>query len=158
MPNAATISVAETLGLLDTDFKELADGVAKGEYALWLGSGISRNRVPDLRVIVRRVLDYLSAGARAEGGTGPHSTALATAIRYALTASEAGTVLLTKEPAAWPNLNVIIDRLVGRYSELLDIRLPGRRDDYLLWEIVDVRECTRTTRSVPTVNTLPWLS
>jgi hypothetical protein len=62
--NAATISIAVTLRLLDEDFKELAVGVARGEYALWLGSGISRERVPDLRIVVRRVLDHLSCSVR----------------------------------------------------------------------------------------------
>jgi hypothetical protein len=110
---------------LDTDFKELAEGVAKGEYALWLGSGISRNRAPDLRVIIRRVLEHLSVDARAEGGTGPYSTALSRAIGYALTPAEAKTIPLTEEPATWPNLGVVVDRLVDRYSELLDIRIPA---------------------------------
>jgi hypothetical protein len=60
IPNAATISIADTLKLLDEDFKELAVGVAKGEYALWLGSGISRERVPGLRIVVRRLLRAIS--------------------------------------------------------------------------------------------------
>jgi hypothetical protein len=115
----------KTLGLLDTDFKELAEGIAKGEYALWLGSRISRNRVPDLRVIIRRVLGHLPVDARAEGGTGPYSTALSGAIGYALTPAEATTIPLTEQPATWPNLGVIVDRLVGCYSERLDIRIPA---------------------------------
>ena len=65
--------------------KELAVGVAKGEYALWLGSGISRERVPGLRIVVRRVLDHLSDGARAEAGDGPFTVALTKAVGLALT-------------------------------------------------------------------------
>ena len=140
IPNAATISIADALKLLDEDFKELAVGVAKGEYALWLGSGISRERVPDLRIVVRCVLDHLSDGARAEAGDGPFTVALTKAVGLALTNTEKKAVDLTNTPGVWPNVNVVVDRLVSHYSQLLDIRILGKKEDYLLWEVVDVRD------------------
>jgi hypothetical protein len=111
IPNAATISIVDTLKLLDEDFKELAVGVARGEYALWLGSGISRERVPDLRIVVRRVLNHLSDGARAEAIDGPFTVALTKAVGYALTNDEKKAVDLTNEPGTWPNVDVVVDRL-----------------------------------------------
>jgi hypothetical protein len=60
---AATISVAQTLALLDGEFLELAEGMSRGLYALWLGSGISRDAVDDLEVLVRKVLRYLRDNA-----------------------------------------------------------------------------------------------
>jgi hypothetical protein len=45
IPNAATIAIADALKLLDEEFKELAVGVAKGEYALGSGQHF-RERVP----------------------------------------------------------------------------------------------------------------
>ena len=140
IPNAATISIAGTLKLLDRDFKEVAEGVARGEYALWLGSGISRERVPDLRIVVRRVIDHLSDRARAEASDGPFTVALTKAVGLALTNDEKKAVDLTKEPATWPNVSVVVDRLVNCYSQLLDIRILGMKDDYLLWDVVDLRE------------------
>jgi hypothetical protein len=104
IPNAATISIADTLRLLDRDFKEVTEGVARGEYALWLGSGISRERVPDLRIVVRRVIGHLSDGARAEASGGPFTIALTKAVGLALTNDEKKTVDLTKEPGMWPNI------------------------------------------------------
>jgi hypothetical protein len=130
--NAAAISIADTLKLLDDDFKELAVGVARGEYALWLGSGISRERVPDLRIVVRRVLDHLSDGARAEACDGPFTPALTKAVGLALTSDEKKTVDLTNAPWTWPNVNVVVDRLISHYSQLLDIRILGKKEDYLL--------------------------
>ena len=59
MPTALTITVAQTLALLDGPFAELAEGVAEGQYALWLGSGISRDAVDDLRQVVRKVIGSL---------------------------------------------------------------------------------------------------
>lgn len=45
MPTAASISIKETLELLDGDYASDAEGFVQGSYALWLGSGISRGRV-----------------------------------------------------------------------------------------------------------------
>ncbi|MGH7489935.1 MAG: hypothetical protein ACREMY_30660, partial [bacterium] len=45
--------------MLETQFAGLAEGLAGGRYVLWLGSGISRDRLPDLRELVRKVLDFL---------------------------------------------------------------------------------------------------
>ena len=88
IPNAATISIADTLKLLDRDFNEVAEGGVRAEYAHWLGSGISRERVPDLRIVVRRVIDHLSDGTRAEASEGPLSVALSKAVGLALTNDE----------------------------------------------------------------------
>ena len=47
------------MDLLDGDFATLAEGVAQRRYAFWLGSGISQERVDDLKRVVARVLTYL---------------------------------------------------------------------------------------------------
>jgi len=63
MPNAATITVPETLALLDGQFSSVARGVAEDRYVLWLGSGISFGRVDGLRQVIARVLEFLPSGA-----------------------------------------------------------------------------------------------
>ncbi|NRP89047.1 hypothetical protein GFPCMMHI_04972 [Ensifer adhaerens] len=136
---ASTISVLETLKLLDNEFLEVAVGVARAEYALWLGSGISRERVADLRVVARRVLDYLSANARIETGDGTYKRALDKALGLALTHSEKAAIDQTTDPATWANIDTVVERLVGKYSLLLDIRILGQPSDHLVWDIVDVR-------------------
>jgi hypothetical protein len=65
-PGAATVSVRDVLSLLDGPFGELAEGVAQGRYALWLGSGISRDRMPPLLMVVQKVLAYLQARGNSE--------------------------------------------------------------------------------------------
>src|SRR3546814_9915362 len=60
-PAAATITVRATLALLDGPKREIAEGVANDEYVFWLGSGISRERLPDLRDVAKRVLVTLQA-------------------------------------------------------------------------------------------------
>jgi hypothetical protein len=58
-PNAATINVHEALRLLDARFADFAEGVNKGEYAFWLGSGISRSRVLGLDGVLRKMIEFL---------------------------------------------------------------------------------------------------
>lgn len=59
LPAALTISVRDTLALLDGPFSAVAEGVGENRYALWLGSGISLGRVAGLRQIVGRVIETL---------------------------------------------------------------------------------------------------
>src|SRR5471032_1696512 len=60
-PPAATISVRDTLDLLDKSFPTFAQGIADGRYAFWLGSGISLGVVPGLRGVVETVIEFLRA-------------------------------------------------------------------------------------------------
>src|SRR5271166_5210837 len=139
-PTAATVTITETLELLDGHARAVADGVANGRYALWLGSGISMNSVPGLSGAVRNVLELLQAHADTADPMCVHHKALKAAIKIArLRRHELDALDLTKPVGEWANLEQILDNLVGRYSELLDIRLAGTKQDYLLWEGVDVK-------------------
>lgn len=42
------------------------------------------------------------------------------------------------DPVTWPDLDVIAGRLVSQYSQMLNVEVDGERQDYLLWEAVDV--------------------
>jgi len=136
--SASTISVLEVLALFDGDFQAVAQGLANGEYAFWLGSGISRGRVDDLKSIIRKVLQFLQDRTDPSDPDCPYQHALASALDLALTSSERDTIHLDQPLSTWPNLGVIVDRLASAYSALLDIRIPGEPDDFLLWEAVDV--------------------
>jgi hypothetical protein len=41
--------------------------------------------------------------------------------------------------ANWPQKIEIIKALWDQYSELLDIRIPGERADFILWDAIDIR-------------------
>jgi hypothetical protein len=141
-PSAATISVSETVALLDSPFQSVAEGVARGRYAFWLGSGISRSRVPDLWSLVRRVVEFLQAAVAAGDPGGRFRAALDEAIGLVrLTPDERARVDLSLPIAQWPesDRSRVLDALVNNYSRLLDIRVAGERQDYLLWDAIDVR-------------------
>lgn len=134
------ISVAQTLALLDGPFVELAQGVAEGRYALWLGSGISRFVVDDLKKVVTKVLRYL----RAHADFGVADCAFAEALDKALNLAELGDAEKDKfdrtvEFGLWePEVfRAIVDRLIGKYSKLLNIRIRDQEPDFLLWDVVD---------------------
>jgi hypothetical protein len=59
VPTAATITIKQTLDLLDGTFKPLAEAFDRGEYALWLGSAISRERVAALDGVLRKLIEFL---------------------------------------------------------------------------------------------------
>jgi hypothetical protein len=58
-PSASSISLAQTLDVLDGPFRSVAHGIAEDRYAFWLGSGISFGRVDGLKKIIARVLEFL---------------------------------------------------------------------------------------------------
>ncbi len=139
-PSAASITVSETLALLDGPFATLARGVAEGRYVLWLGSGISRDRLPGLRELVLRVLEFLYARVVVGKSDCAHRKALDQAVQMArLRPDEVAQVAPDDPPSTWPVIDAVLDALAERYSELLDIRVEGEPADYLLWDAVDVR-------------------
>jgi SIR2-like domain len=139
-PSADSISVAETLELLEGRFAPLARGVADGRYALWLGSGISRARTPNLSALILKVLEFLHTHMNAGEVDCPHRKALEQAVALAaLRPPELAQVQLDDPPSTWPVIGVVVDSLCSRYSELLGIRVDGEEPDYLVWNAVDVR-------------------
>ena len=137
--SAATISVSETLALLDGSFDSVSRGVARDEYALWLGSGISRGRLMDLPAIVRKVLTVFQE--RAHGGDKHYEHALRAALRLAgINDAAASGIDLSCAITGWPNIDGLVNLLISRYAHFLDIRVDDLADDFIIWELVDVPE------------------
>jgi len=131
--------VSETCALLDGPHASLAQGLADGRYTLWLGSGISLDRVDGLKGIIKRLLVWMHGRWDQANPTCTFGAAMAEAVAIAeLSALEQATFELAEPPTSWPALGTILDRLAGRYAKLLDIRIEGEADDYLLWEGVDI--------------------
>jgi hypothetical protein len=150
-PTAATITVREVLELLDGDFRGLAAGVGDASYAVWLGSGISRDRLDDLKAIVERVLSYLREGIVPGAADCAYSRALTEAIALArLSPAEESGVDFSVPVSSWPCLPTILSNLALEYARLLDIRVDGRPDaDHLLWDVVDVPATFAPARAEP---------
>jgi hypothetical protein len=138
-PNAGTISILETLNLLDGSFNSFAKGVADGKYAFWLGSGISRERFPMLPDLIEKVLEYLRFHADPANDECPHSIALEEALNLAtLSDDERDQIDLTHPVSSWPVLDPIKQRLTNQYEQLLNIEVGDCASDVLIWEGIDV--------------------
>jgi hypothetical protein len=132
--------VRQTLSLLDGEFSRLANGVAEGRYGLWLGSGISREQVPDLRRVILQALAYLQRRGVGESDTAPRfRAALMKAFDLVqVSDAERAQIDIERPPVEWPVVGDIVNRLANNYAKLLDIRIEGESPDFMLWEAIDV--------------------
>jgi hypothetical protein len=148
-PSAADVSVAGALQLLDGPFASMADQVAHDRYALWLGSGISLGRVEGLPKLIFRVLRFLQQRVTVGDANCPFRTALDTVfVAASLSAADRTAIDVEKPISEWPNIDAIVNRLIGNYARFLDTAVGTEEDDYLLWEAVEVT----TTYGDPTID------
>ena len=141
VPTAATISIQETLAILDGNFNHFAKGVSDGRYAFWLGSGISLGRFPGLEAIVTKVLEYLRSRINPNQDVCPFKAGLERAFNLAnLSDEQKGTIDLKVGAKDWPVASILRDRLSGQYAAFLNIDIDGEPLDLLLWEGTNVAE------------------
>src|SRR6266446_4843759 len=123
VPTALTISICQALDLLDGDFAALAEGIAQGRYAFWLGSGISRDRVDDLKSILHRVLAFLQEKIDPGAADCRYRRALEEVLGHArLSPAEWSGIYFAQPIDTWVSLKTILDGLVGAYARVLDVR------------------------------------
>lgn len=140
LPTAGEITVAETLTLLETSSPALAGGVARGLYALWLGSGISLERVVGVPAVIGRVIEYLRSRMDAANDGCRYKIALDQVLSQ-LSVPERQLLHLDQPIEDWPpdDRKAVTCRLAGFYSEVLETQLDGEAEaDFLLWQAVDV--------------------
>ncbi len=143
MPAAWEITVRETLGLLDAELPGVAEGVAQGRYALWLGSGISLKRVVGVPAIIGRVIEYLRSRMDAVDPTCRYKVALDRVLER-LSVPERQRLHLDQPIDSWPeeDRRIVTCRLAETYAEVLETPLDGQAEaDFLLWQAVDVQGC-----------------
>ncbi|MEV8519435.1 SIR2 family protein [Dyella marensis] len=137
MPSAASISIKETLALLDNEFKGLSEGIGRAQYAFWLGSGISRDRVIGLDGVLAKLLEFLRIHTTAAADC-KYRVALEKIIAMAApSADERARIDFSQPVATWPDLSIILKRLWNQYSAVLSTDIPGENLDYLLWVGLD---------------------
>lgn len=139
MPTAGTITVKETLDLLDGAFQGLSDSIAQGGYAFWLGSGISRERVVGLDGVLEKLIDFLRTHTTADPAC-PYGKALEKILGMASpSADERKEIDLARPVATWACRKALLGRLWNQYSKVLSVEVPPESLDYLLWVGVDFR-------------------
>lgn len=138
-PNATQISVQAVIAKLETDFAAVTQAVENGEFALWVGSGISR-RAPDLGMLIERAIEYLRVRAVDALTANAYLPALREAIELAGLDPAAIAGQFDQPFVDWPERGEIVSSLWNNYSRVLDIRIPGEPSDFILWDAIDIRE------------------
>lgn len=138
-PTANEITVRQVLEKFGAEFASVADAVENGEFALWVGSGISR-QAPNLGDLIERAFNYLRQRAIEPATSAAYLPALEEALRLAEVEPAHVEAQYPQPLSAWPERRAIIDRLWNKYSRVLDIRIAGTEADFVLWEAIDIRQ------------------
>lgn len=137
MPTAASISIKETLELLDNQYSGVSEGVVRDSYAFWLGSGISRERIIGLDGVLAKLLEFLRSKATESPECG-HRIALDRIITMAApSVRERNDIDYDRPVTEWPCLRDLLARLWRQYSAVLSVTIPGESLDHLLWAGLD---------------------
>ncbi|WP_062224577.1 SIR2 family protein [Aureimonas sp. D3] len=137
-PSATDITVREVLAKLDGEFATTAKAVENGEFALWVGSGISR-KAPSLGILVAAAVEYIRVMATAPATADTYLPALDEALRIAGRTRADIELDLHRPFADWALRDVIINALWNSYSRVLDIPIPDEAADFILWKAIDIR-------------------
>jgi hypothetical protein len=138
-PTANEITVQEVLTKFEAEFAPVADAVENGEFALWVGSGISR-QAPNLGNLIERAFDYIRERAIDPATAAAYMPALEEALGLAEVEAARVQAQYGQPLAVWSEHDAIIDRLWTKYSRVLDIRIAGTDADFILWDAIDIRQ------------------
>lgn len=132
-------SVVGTLESLDGCSNAVASAVAQGGYVFWLGSGLSRSVVPDVRELLMRVLSFLQQRVDHANENCRFKRALNEIFDISnIPQAARDGINLTTAVKSWPDINDLVERLVDQYAKVLDVTVDDEQPDFLLWEGVDV--------------------
>ena len=131
--------VDEVLGCFDNEFAAAASAFARGEYLLWLGSGISRSILPDVSMLLKRILEFLRTNTDPADRTCRFRKALEEVLDISGVSTETRQSIDLASPVeSWPAVPELVSRLGDRYSDVLDIQVRGESEDFLVWTGLDV--------------------
>ncbi len=132
-------TVIEVLGCLANEFAVFAEAFCQGDYVLWLGSGISRDVVPGVPMLLEQMLEFLRANIDPSHPECRFGNALDEVFGVAgVPASVRASIDWATPVATWPSLDDIVSRLVDRYADVLNVQVRGEPDDFLVWTGLDV--------------------
>lgn len=136
---APRTTVAQVLASFEDDFVEFASAFSRGQYLLWLGSGISREVVPDLPTLLEYLLEMLRARIDAADPSCRFSRALEEVFDVAgIPAGIRASLNLTTPVDTWSSIRDIVGRLIDRYSDVMDVQIDGEPEDFLVWTGLNV--------------------
>lgn len=137
--DADSITVLETVALLDGPFSAFAGAVAARQVTLWVGSGISFGAAPGLASLILKALEHLRSRIDPGDPACAFKDALGKALRLSHHSPANIEALLPTPFPEWPDSDKICHGLKSKYADVLDIRVRDRDPDYMIWDAVDIR-------------------
>ncbi|HMO15660.1 MAG TPA: SIR2 family protein [Pirellulaceae bacterium] len=132
-PSNATLS--DAIGHLRNNFAAEVEAILAGQYACWLGSGISRTRFPGLDLLVQRLLKKIYRHIDKEDERCPWRKCLNDILDLAR--CDIASVSPAIEAENWDSISSTIGLLVDRYSDVLDFQVnDGVRVHSMAWDIL----------------------
>mgnify|MGYP003677949688 FL=1 len=130
-------SVLESFG---SSFSAFNAAFNEGQYVFWLGSGISRERVPNVDELLLRVIEHLRSNIVESNADCEYRRALSEVLRLAnLGSAELSGIDFLVKVEDWPLKERISSALIPNYSRVLDVLVgDANPDDYLVWTGLDV--------------------
>jgi len=133
-------STAEVLASFDSDSAEIAGAISRGQYVFWLGSGISRSVVPDLKELLKKLLHFLHPLINSLDESCPFARAFNDIFDAAQVPDHVRHKINLSDPLEeWP-LNDLITHLLAFYSDVLDVDVRGKDRDFLVWDGIDIKK------------------
>ncbi len=134
------MTVSELLEKFDSTLKPFADEVGRGNYAYWIGSGVSKGRVPNNETLLLNAICHLQEKLK-EPDSEPFEQALGAIIDLAKPSDvERASIDFAISPKAWPVIKSLLERLSSQYEKVLNVPVAGHDDDYILWHGVQITE------------------
>lgn len=133
-------TVQAVLERFSSTFSAFAAAFHEGQYVLWLGSGISRGRVPNVGELLARVIEHLRSNVVRGKADCEYRNALQEVLRLAsLTPDELAGLDLSLPVDDWPLRTRVVSALAAKYSHVLDVPVgDDLPEDYLVWTGLDV--------------------
>lgn len=138
-PNATQITVREVIAKFEAEFAAVGRAVENGEFALWVGSGISQ-RAPNLGMLIVSAIEFLRLRATDPATEAAYLPALREAIELGGQDPASLEHQFAEPFANWPERDAIVDGSWNNYSRVLDIRVQGEASDFILWDAIDIRD------------------
>lgn len=131
-------TVAEVLACFEDEFAAVSSAFANGDYALWLGSGISRDVVPGVDQLLQGLLGFIQERIDPADDRCRFRSALDEILDIAEVPATLRSPIDFAQPAeSWPNLADLIVWLRNKYAAVLDVRVEGEQPDFLVWAGID---------------------
>lgn len=131
-------TVPDVLAILDSEFASFVAGFCGAKYVLWIGSGVSREVVPGVSDLLKRVLEFVRSRIDSTDQNCPYGKALDEIFDIgSVPATIRGTLDRSEPVDKWSDLTDIVGRLEKHYAEVLNVQVGAHDPDYLVWEAVD---------------------